>query len=313
MTIPYPFSRHTAVTHRLAAAPPGVRWDRISESLTLGRVDVVTEHDVTLPTRAGPHLTLALMFEGDGQCLLGDRVLCPFLGGCVYLSWAAENFRAEDYIPAGTRFRVAVLRFRSEFNRLLESVQTAPDAGVAVFRHHERAAWVARTTLTAEMAEYGRRLFEFDIDDNPVALLEIESLALRALHQFVGRLLTPELSEPLPNRAGSLPGRIRRRLLAARHHIETHACERLSLADIRCAAAIGERTLMVGFRALFGESPYAYLVRCRLEEAARLLRTTDLSVGEISLRCGFSHRSHLSRHFRRHYGLSPTALRDSSQ
>ena len=44
-------------------------------------------------------------------------------------------------------------------------------------------------------------------------------------------------------------------------------------------------------------------------EAARLLRFTTLTVGEIAFRAGYSDQLYFARAFRRHYGVSPTDYR----
>lgn len=48
-------------------------------------------------------------------------------------------------------------------------------------------------------------------------------------------------------------------------------------------------------------------------EAARLLRFTDRTIGEISHETGFSDPLYFSRAFKRHHGLAPSAYRDSSR
>jgi len=45
-------------------------------------------------------------------------------------------------------------------------------------------------------------------------------------------------------------------------------------------------------------------------EAARLLRFSDLSVGEVAFRAGFSDQLYFSRAFKRHYGEAPMSYRD---
>ena len=44
-------------------------------------------------------------------------------------------------------------------------------------------------------------------------------------------------------------------------------------------------------------------------EAARLLRFTDLTVGEIAFRAGFEDQLYFSRAFKRHYGQAPSTYR----
>jgi len=57
------------------------------------------------------------------------------------------------------------------------------------------------------------------------------------------------------------------------------------------------------------ESPGRVLRRVRLEEAARLLRTTRLSVGDVAVKVGYSGSDAFSRAFSRQYKQSPLAYR----
>ena len=53
------------------------------------------------------------------------------------------------------------------------------------------------------------------------------------------------------------------------------------------------------------ETPHAYLQRVRLARGATMLQTTDKSVLEVALECGFSDGSYFARQFRGAYGISP--------
>jgi AraC-like DNA-binding protein len=44
-------------------------------------------------------------------------------------------------------------------------------------------------------------------------------------------------------------------------------------------------------------------------EAARLLRFTDLTIGEVAFRVGFGDQLYFSRAFKRHFGEAPMAYR----
>ena len=48
----------------------------------------------------------------------------------------------------------------------------------------------------------------------------------------------------------------------------------------------------------------------RLEYAAKLLRTTKLTVSEIMFKCGFSNKSYFYREFLKQYGVSPKDYRN---
>jgi transcriptional regulator GlxA family with amidase domain len=47
----------------------------------------------------------------------------------------------------------------------------------------------------------------------------------------------------------------------------------------------------------------------RLERAAKLLHVSALPVEQVAQRCGFSSRSHFSKAFKNHTGLSPAEFR----
>jgi AraC-like DNA-binding protein len=48
-------------------------------------------------------------------------------------------------------------------------------------------------------------------------------------------------------------------------------------------------------------------------EASRLLRFTDLSVGEVAYRVGYSDQLYFSRAFKRYTGLAPQAYREQTR
>jgi AraC-like DNA-binding protein len=67
------------------------------------------------------------------------------------------------------------------------------------------------------------------------------------------------------------------------------------------------------FSALFhhytGDAPLHYLLRLRVEQARRLLRTTDQSVTEIAMACGFASSQHFARVFQQFTGVTASAYR----
>lgn len=64
-------------------------------------------------------------------------------------------------------------------------------------------------------------------------------------------------------------------------------------------------------RAFLGEPIGAYIVRVKLETAARLIRYTDLPVSEIAYRIGYDAPASLSKAFKQQYGISPLEYRNN--
>ena len=64
------------------------------------------------------------------------------------------------------------------------------------------------------------------------------------------------------------------------------------------------------FKETLDKTPGEFIRSIRLEHAAKLLRTTQLTVSEIMFRCGFSNKSYFYREFLKQYGYSPKDYRN---
>jgi AraC family transcriptional regulator, transcriptional activator of pobA len=87
----------------------------------------------------------------------------------------------------------------------------------------------------------------------------------------------------------------------ARHHDARHYADRLRVPQAALSRALTKVT---------GRGTKELITDRRMLEAARLLRFTDLTVGEIAFRAGFSDPLYFSRAFKRHYGEAPMAYRE---
>jgi AraC-like DNA-binding protein len=58
------------------------------------------------------------------------------------------------------------------------------------------------------------------------------------------------------------------------------------------------------------ETPHAYLQKLRIAKSAMVLQTTDKSVLEVALECGYSDGSYFARQFRGIYGVTPRQFRE---
>jgi transcriptional regulator GlxA family with amidase domain len=69
---------------------------------------------------------------------------------------------------------------------------------------------------------------------------------------------------------------------------------------------LGER-----FRECTGQTPRAWLEGARLSHGRNLLLTTGLPVKLVATACGYSDQRHFATRFRRLFGVSPSACRQS--
>jgi AraC-like DNA-binding protein len=106
----------------------------------------------------------------------------------------------------------------------------------------------------------------------------------------------------------------RGRLLAwqarkVRDYIDSHITGPVLVADLCALVQRSEAHFSRSFKRTFGESPHVFLVRRRVELAAQYMLTTDASLSDIALRCGFTDQAHLCKQFRQAAGQTPAAWR----
>ena len=77
------------------------------------------------------------------------------------------------------------------------------------------------------------------------------------------------------------------------------------IADLATQAAMSPSKLKRLFRQVFGNSIFNYYQQLRMKEAARLLKSENLSVAAVGYQLGFSNLSHFSKIFESHIGMKP--------
>ena len=92
-------------------------------------------------------------------------------------------------------------------------------------------------------------------------------------------------------------------------YIDRHITSRVPVADLCALVWRSEAHFSRSFKGTFGYSPHAFVVRRRVELAAKYMLNTEMSLSDIALGCGFIDQSHLCKHFRAVTGDTPAAWR----
>ncbi|MBO5056570.1 MAG: helix-turn-helix domain-containing protein [Lachnospiraceae bacterium] len=72
---------------------------------------------------------------------------------------------------------------------------------------------------------------------------------------------------------------------------------------------LSSSSLLRAFRKYTGNTPLQFLIDIRLNHAMNLLKTTDCTIGEISVMIGYDNPLYFSRLFSKHVGVSPREYR----
>ena len=99
----------------------------------------------------------------------------------------------------------------------------------------------------------------------------------------------------------------------ATQYMQDHLGEQLTLERLAREAGVSVSTLKKAFRDESGGGVNSYYIDLKLSHAAKLLCESDLAVGEIADKLGFSTQFYLSEQFKSRYGLSPLAYRKQQE
>jgi PAS domain S-box-containing protein len=91
--------------------------------------------------------------------------------------------------------------------------------------------------------------------------------------------------------------------------IRSDPSERPSVAEVAARVGLSAYQLNRRLRDLLGITASQLLTTTRIDMASRLLRTTELTVGDIAQRSGYFDQSAFSRQFRQSVGLTPGQYR----
>lgn len=103
------------------------------------------------------------------------------------------------------------------------------------------------------------------------------------------------------------------RLQLMMQYIHQKFAYNISLSDIADQAKVSKSTALNLFQRYLGISPVTYLVNYRLQEAAKLLASTEKKVTVISKDTGFDSVDYFCKAFKKYYKLTPTEYRKKAQ
>lgn len=133
-----------------------------------------------------------------------------------------------------------------------------------------------------------------------VSLLERDS---RLLYSAARLALRHADAPPYLYRPGSEDKRVRTVI----DYMAAHLDENISLDDLARLTGLSRFHLLRVFRNATGLPPHTYLSHMRLRRAKRML-FDGASIADVAAATGFVDQSHLSRHFKAMWGVSPGAF-----
>lgn len=94
--------------------------------------------------------------------------------------------------------------------------------------------------------------------------------------------------------------------------LDNHYKEEFSLKQFEDTLKMSRYRLCREFSTFFGMPPLRYLTKKRLDEAKKILLTTDLSIHEVSSMIGYENTNHFINIFKKYAGLTPGKFRQKA-
>lgn len=135
--------------------------------------------------------------------------------------------------------------------------------------------------------------------------LKLQSLFFKFWRNLYHNLRLPEDSEPVLNHhLATLKEMI--------SYIHEHYKDKVSLEDISRSGSVGKTMCTFLFNQYVNKTPGEFLKDYRIQKSTVLLKTTDMSITDISYETGFAGASYFSETFKKSVGCTPNEYRKNN-
>ncbi len=96
-----------------------------------------------------------------------------------------------------------------------------------------------------------------------------------------------------------------RKIRSAKEVLIARMLEPPTLNELAREVDLPLKKLKEGFREIYGDSPFGFLLNYKMDYASKLLLREDISVHDLALRLGYSTPSHFITSFKKKFGTTP--------
>ena len=168
--------------------------------------------------------------------------------------------------------------------------------------HHSQELINIAHTHDAKILQISQWLLDEQASDGAGGQLYVDSLLnLLAVHLL--RTYTTQFHE-----ARSPQHLTQQQISRAIDYMHAHLDQDISLEILAQAVNLSPSHLRRLFKQATGIAPHQYLINLRVNRAKELLLSRRFSIHEVAAEVGFADQSHLHRHFKRTFGVTPKTI-----
>lgn len=304
-------SRIPGLTNRLPRDVGEGSWDfmRVSQNLILSRTKADYARRSWIDVPAQETLKIRIVLEGR-LCDQAGSTIVEGPGACIE---AIPRMASGGYFVEPGRLLMLVLHIRPE--ELLQffgiDASAFPSPIDELFKDSLDCESVARRVrlgpdvlrsandLLAGFKQYPPELFR--------AFLDAKS------HELLCSIVRDCLRLG-DNRFGDMTLTVRdiNRVYEARDLLLENYVQPPTIAQLSRSVAINQTKLKAAFKAVFGQTVFEFVRKCKMDRAVELLLNTDDSIAEIAYAVGYEYPSNFTHAFKRDFGYLPNQLRKNA-
>lgn len=247
------------------------------------------------------YLEIGYCYDGEGDLALGEKI---YRYGNNTVSIIPPNYLHNTIAEPGTKSRCEYLFIDAD--SFLNSVYPANAQLVkSLMLRINSDAYIFQRERHKEMASLILDIMDLYRYKNELYL----ECAKGLLHALLIRIacLRPEKDQKL-----NIVPEGNTVIMNALDYVRDHHREKIQISDMADACHLSETHFRRLFRQYMKIPPLTYVNLVRIETACRMLRTTNESIKDIAIKCGFATLPSFNRNFRSLIGVTPMQWRNDT-
>jgi AraC-like DNA-binding protein len=272
--------------------------------------DITCHKEAYLSMKSDTSLKFHYRLEGLSGLELSDELENRIANYSMGVLLHPEGLEKHEHYLAGEHERSVTLICESQFLRNLFSGITdkLPEALADYVLNDEATAYRDSLPMKTDMVSAANMILTNELQ-GAMRRYYIEGRALELLVLSLQACIDAVANADNPERGMSQ--REVERMHKTRQLLEQQYVNPPTISELARHIGLNEAKLMHDFKQLFGQTIFDFTQNLRMDEAKRLLETTERSITEIAFDVGYEYSSNFTTAFKRRFGITPSVAREA--
>ena len=271
--------------------------------------DITCHKEAYLSMKSDDSLKFHFRLEGSSGMEISDNTENQITDYSMGVLLHPEGLEKQEHYLAGEHERSVTLICEASF--LSEMFGDTPDklpSQLADFvRNGKATAYRDSLPMKVDMVTAANGILSTELRGS-LRRYYIEGRALELLVLSLQACIDAEANVDNPEKGMSQ--REVDRMHKTRELLEEQFVNPPTIGEVARHIGLNEAKLMHDFKQLFGQTIFDFTQNLRMDEAKKLLETTERSITEIAFDVGYEYSSNFTTAFKRRFGITPSVARE---